>query len=155
VRDTLTPTVLEGSTKTNVIPPVAVAEVDARLLPGHSCEAFLDEVRARIAGGHVRVEPSPVAFSSSQSGLDTALTKAVERLAEATDERAVVLPGLLTGFTDSHYFREKGIAAYGFVPIDVTDEERDAIHGPDERVRTAALEGGVRRLVRLLRLLSE
>ncbi len=155
VRDTLTPTVLRGSTKTNIVPAEAIAEVDSRLLPGHRCEAFLDEVRKRIGSEHVRVEPMSVAFPSSQSGLDNVLTKAVESLASGEPGGAVVLPGLLSGFTDSHYFRERGMAAYGFVPIDVGDEQRETMHGPDERIGVEALADGIRRLVKLLKLASD
>ncbi|RMF18598.1 MAG: M20/M25/M40 family metallo-hydrolase [Deltaproteobacteria bacterium] len=154
VRDTVTPTVLSGSAKTNIVPAEAMAEVDSRLLPGHRCADFLDEVRKRIGSEHVRVEPMSVAFPSSQSGLDNALTKAVEALASKEPSGAVVLPGLLSGFTDSHYFREHGMAAYGFVPIRVSPEQRETMHGPNERIDAGELAKGVRRLVELLRLVS-
>jgi len=154
VRDTLTPTVLEGSSKTNVVPATAVAEVDSRLLPGHDCDDFLAEVRRRIAGPNVVVEPTGTAFPSSQSPIDNELTASVERVAAEESQPSVVLPGLLAGFTDSHWFRERGIDAYGFVPIEVTAEQRAAIHGPNENVEVVALERGVKRLVALLRELD-
>jgi acetylornithine deacetylase/succinyl-diaminopimelate desuccinylase-like protein len=150
VQNTLAPTVLSGSSKTNIVPGSASAEVDARLLPGHECGEFLDDVRALIGNEHVVVEDVGVDFASSQSPLDNELTEAVERVAAADAASAVVLPGLQTGFTDSHYFREKGIHAYGFVPIIVSSEERNAMHGPNERVRIDDLTAGVVRLVDLL-----
>ena len=67
---------------------------------------------------------------------------------------AVVLAGLLTGFTDSHWFRDRGIAAYGFSPIEASAEQRQAIHGPDENVDVAALERGGRRMTAILRGLA-
>lgn len=154
VRDTLTPTVLSGSIKTNIVPSQAIAEVDSRLLPGHDCGEFLSEVRSRIAGPYVRVESTDVQFPSSQSPLDNALTIAIESLAAADPSGAVVLPGLSAGFTDSHYFREKGIAAYGFVPLVVGDEERMAVHGPNERVDAAELGAAIARSVALLETLA-
>jgi hypothetical protein len=115
VRDTLTPTVLHASSKTNVVPATAWAEVDSRLLPGHECEKFLDMVRARVADvPQVRIDPAGASSPPPESPLHNDLTAAVERLAAGEGERAAVLPGLLTGFTDSHWFRERGIAAYGF-----------------------------------------
>ena len=154
VRDTLTPTVLRGSSKTNVVPASAWAEVDSRLLPGHACDRFLAAVRERIGDSHVRVDPTGVAFPATQSPIGNEFTMAIGRTAMKEATSAVVLPGLLTGFTDSHWFRERGIASYGFVPIDVTAEQRQAIHGPDENVDAAALERGVHRLVDILRELS-
>jgi len=153
IRDTIAPNVLVGSKKTNIIPARAVAEVDSRLLPGHDCPAFLDQVRTRIENDKVKVEPM-VSFPSSESPLDNVLTRAIEALAARETTPSVVLPSLLTGFTDSHYFRELGIAAYGFVPIVVTPEERETIHAPDERIRAEALGKGVRRMVDLLEELA-
>jgi len=154
VRDTLTPTVLQGSGKTNVVPAEAVAEIDSRLLPGHDCDEFLGDVRKRIASDWVRVEAMDVAFPSSQSPLANELTAAVEKLASEEGQPAVVLPGLQAGFTDSHYFRAKGIASYGFTPIVVTAEQRRSVHGPNENVGTEELKDGVKRMTRLIQLVS-
>ena len=150
VSDTLAPNVLVGSVKTNIVPAQAMAEVDSRLLPGHSCDDFLAEVAKLVAGEHLRVEPTEVSFPSSQSPLDSELTMALERLAASDGEKAVVLPGLLSGFTDSHYFREKGMAAYGFVPLAISDRQRGSIHAPDENVGADELVAAVVRMVRLL-----
>jgi acetylornithine deacetylase/succinyl-diaminopimelate desuccinylase-like protein len=150
VQNTVAPTVLVGSAKTNIIPGRASAEIDARLLPGYECSGFLDDVRALIGDEYVVIEDVGVDFASSQSPLDNALTEAVEKVAAADPASAVVLPGLQAGFTDSHYFREQGIHAYGFVPIVVSSEERNAMHGPNERVRIGDLSAGVVRLVDLL-----
>ncbi len=154
VRDTLTPTVLRGSTKTNVIPATAVAEIDSRLLPGHDCAAFLEAVAERVGDPKVGVEPAAVAFPASASPIDNDFIAAVQRTAAEEEKPAIVLPGLLAGFTDSHWFREKGIDAYGFVPIEVSAEQRASMHGPNENVDVAAISAGVHRLVRLLRELS-
>ncbi len=155
IQDTVAPTVLVGSSKTNVVPREVSAEVDSRLLPGHACDDFLGDVRALIGGEFVTVEALAVAFPSSQSRLDNELTRAVERLAAEEADKAVVLPGLLTGFTDSHYFREKGIDAYGFVPLVVDPGQRKSVHAPDERVTVAELEAAVKRMVRLVELVSQ
>lgn len=151
IRDTVTPTVLRGSAKTNIVPAQATAEVDARLLPGSDCNEFLNEVRGLIAGEFVKVEPLDVAFAPSASPVDGSLMQAIERLGADEPEGAIVLPSLLTGFTDSHYFRERGIAAYGFVPLVISPSQRDSVHGPDENVGADELSAAVRRLVHLLR----
>ncbi len=153
VRDTLAPTVLRGGPTTNVIPAEASAEVDARLLPGTTCDDFLMEVRERIGGEQVRVEKLAVAFAPTESPLDNELTRAVERL--AAEEGGVVLPGMLTGFTDSHFFRDRGISAYGFIPVAVDNAQRKSVHAHDERITVTELEQGVRRMVRLLHLLDQ
>ena len=49
VRNTLSITVLEGSSRTNVVPSSARAEIDIRLLPGERCEDFIEALKAVIA----------------------------------------------------------------------------------------------------------
>jgi carboxypeptidase PM20D1 len=140
---------LEASVKTNIIPATATAQVDSRLLPGHDCVSFLSELRQAVGGPNVRIEPI-LSFASTQSPMNNELTEAVERVAAAMDERSIVLPALLGGFTDSHYFREKGIHAYGMVPLETSPEERSTLHGPDERVSVSSLQDAVGRMVDLL-----
>jgi len=64
------------------------------------------------------------------------------------------VPSVIPGFTDSHYFRELGIASYGFAPFVLGDEDGKTVHGSNEHVSVENLRNGVKRLVALLRLLS-
>jgi acetylornithine deacetylase/succinyl-diaminopimelate desuccinylase-like protein len=57
--------------------------------------------------------------------------------------RAPVIPTFIPGITDSRYFRERGIAAYGFSPFVLESNEVRGIHGPDERIPLDAFEKGV------------
>jgi acetylornithine deacetylase/succinyl-diaminopimelate desuccinylase-like protein len=151
VRNTIAATVLNGSQKTNVIPHSASAELDCRLLPGEDPERFVRTIKDAIADPLVSVEVL-LNFPSSSSPTDTALYRSVSQLARR--EGLLVMPAVLTGFTDSHYFREKGIASYGFVPFALTDEDGSREHGIDERLSTANLRGGIRRLIELLQVLD-
>jgi len=153
IRNTLTPTVLEGSPKTNVIPGEASAQLDCRLLPGERPADFLALIREVIGDDAVRVEPL-LSFPASSSDSDSALMAAVRRLAADEFPAAPVVPSVIPGFTDSHYFREHGVASYGFVPFVLTEEEEKGVHGVNERVSVENLRDGVRRLVTLLRALS-
>ena len=150
VRNTVAITVLRGSQTTNVIPARAVAHLDARLLPGERCEDFTQAVRRIVDDDEVTVTPL-LAFPSIGSSPDTALFRAIERVAEIDDPKAVVVPQLIAGFTDAHWFRELGITAYGFVPRRLTAAETAGIHGPDERVRIEMLEESGRTTAAILR----
>jgi acetylornithine deacetylase/succinyl-diaminopimelate desuccinylase-like protein len=149
VRNTLTTTVLQGARSTNVLPPEASAHLDARLLPFERCDAFVDWVRQTVADGGISVE-TLLAFRSRGSRIDTPLYRAIRSVAEVTDPGAVIVPEMLAGFTDAHFFRDAGITAYGFVPRWHTAGEMRGIHGPDERISLENLERGVRALVAIL-----
>src|SRR5262249_1133225 len=56
IRDTITPTVLQGSLKTNVIPAEASAQLDCRLLPAESPSAFIAQLRSVIGDDAISVE---------------------------------------------------------------------------------------------------
>ena len=152
VHNTLTPTVLTGSQKTNVIPRSASAELDCRLLPGEEPTAFIDTVRQVIDDPEVSVDVL-LNFPPSTSTTDTSLYTALRHA--ASREHVPVVPSVLTGFTDSHYFREKGITSYGFVPFALTEDEGSREHGVNERLSTDNLREGTRRLLELLQSLDE
>jgi acetylornithine deacetylase/succinyl-diaminopimelate desuccinylase-like protein len=151
VRNTITPTVLTGSAKTNVIPHSASAELDCRLLPGEDPDAFVRTVKETIADPEITVSVL-LNFPAVSSSLDTAFTAAVRTLAER--DHAPMVPSVLTGFTDSHYFREKGIASYGFIPFDLSEDEMAREHGVNERISIRNLRNGTQRLLALLQLLD-
>ena len=152
IRNTITPTVLEGSPKTNVIPEEASAQLDCRLLPGERPAAFLALLREVIADETIRVE-TLLSFPASSSDPDSGFMAAVRKLAADQLGGAPVVPSVITGFTDSHYFRDRGIASYGFVPFVLREEDERSVHGVNERVSVENLREGVRRLVALLRAL--
>jgi acetylornithine deacetylase/succinyl-diaminopimelate desuccinylase-like protein len=149
VRATLVPTMLEGGPRTNVISATATAHVDARLLPGERCSGFASHVRTVLADPGIEVEPV-LSFPSRVSSADTALFHAIERVAGAVDPGAVVVPRVISGYTDAHYFRDHGLVAYGFIPRWRNADEPWGVHGPDERISIENLERGVTTLIAIL-----
>jgi acetylornithine deacetylase/succinyl-diaminopimelate desuccinylase-like protein len=149
---TITPTVLSAGTKTNVIPGEARAQVDCRLLPGETPDAFLALLRGVIADEAVSIEPL-LSFPASSSDRDSALMGALHTLATTRLDGAPVVPSVIPGFTDSHFFRGKGIASYGFVPFVLDEAEAKTVHGANERISLENLRQGPELLVALLRAL--
>jgi acetylornithine deacetylase/succinyl-diaminopimelate desuccinylase-like protein len=148
--DTCAITRLTGSEKINVIPPEASAEIDCRLLPDRDPGEFLAALVELIDDPAIEVTEI-MRFRPSESTTDTALFRAIAAAAQRDFPHAVVIPEVTTAFTDSHYFRDHGIVAYGYSPFVVTPAEIAGIHGNDERLRVAELQAGTLRLVELLR----
>ena len=143
---------LQGSSRTNVIPPLATAELDCRLLPGESADLFIATLEEVINDPGVSIEPI-LRFSSSQSPPDTALWRAIEEAVTRRDATARVLPTLISGFTDSHFFRERGIVAYGWSPFVASVVDGPA-HGSDESIGVESLREAPRLLYEVLVLLA-
>ena len=153
VRNTIAPTVLRGSDKTNVIPDRAEAELDCRLLPGEDPERFVATLTEVVDDPQVEVSVL-LNFPAAASEADTPLFGAIAAVAARREPEARVLPSMLTGFTDAHYFREQGIVSYGFSGIALQAGESYGVHGNDERVPLAGLREGVQVLVEVIRELD-
>jgi acetylornithine deacetylase/succinyl-diaminopimelate desuccinylase-like protein len=149
LRDTANVTMFNAGYKTNVVPSIAHATVDARMLPGRE-EAFEQELAA-ILGPDVIWEADTMA--PVQTTFDGALVEKMAAAIGAEDPGARLLPYMLSGGTDAKSFSRLGIRNFGFAPLRLPPElDFTALfHGVDERVPVAALEFGVRVLHRLLR----
>lgn len=152
LRNTIAITVLSGSSKTNVISSEAYAELDCRLLPGENPDLFIATLRDVIEDPEIRVD-TLLRFSAPSSPRDTALWRAIEEAARRRDPRAVVVPSVQAGFTDSHWFRERGIVSYGWTPILTRPGDAQA-HGVDENVAVDALRAAPRLLYEVVELLA-
>lgn len=147
--NTIQPTVVNIGAKTNVIAPIATAELDCRLLPGQSPQEFVAEVRRVIADPTITVE-TLLAFGATESALETDLYRAITGAVREQDPSAYFVPTVLQGFTDSHFFRDLGIICYGFSPFLIAPEDSRGVHGNDERISTEVMRGGTRLLYQVV-----
>ena len=149
VRDTITPTVLSASQKTNVISETAYAEIDCRLLPGSDSKTVVNDIKKAIGDDTIKIDVL-LNFQPISSPSRSPLMNAIETVARVHDQASVV-PSMVIGFTDSHYFRQKKIVSYGFIPIEVLPAEGKGIHGVNERIGVKELADGIQRMVQLLK----
>jgi len=143
LRNTISITGLKASDKTNVIPPVASATLDVRLLPGQDAQAFLADLVRVVSDTAVAISPAGPNWPATESSTETELFRAIVTAARARDPKVLVTTPPLTGFTDSHYFRRLGIVSYGLSPFPLNQEESRGVHGNDERVSLDDLTFGV------------
>jgi acetylornithine deacetylase/succinyl-diaminopimelate desuccinylase-like protein len=134
---TMAPTLLHGSSASNVIPGRVGVGLDCRTLPGTPDEQVLDEVRMRVGPAEDLELSQPVmSVAGNASPAEGPLWDAcTEFLADAT--KAQPLPVLCAGFTDSVYLRRDfGTVAYGFSPFATTPPEvvEAGYHNRDERI---------------------
>lgn len=142
-RNTCSITRLEGGEKINVVPPEATAEIDCRILPDQNVDSFVADLRTVIDDPEIEVVRI-MAFSPAISATDTDSYRALESVTRRHFPGATVLPGMLTGFTDSHFFRDLGIPSYGFSPFLVPIADQRGLHGNDERISIENVRRGTR-----------
>ena len=69
-----------------------------------------------------------------RSSADTELFSVLETVCREHFPGAPVVPSVLGGFPDSHFLRDLGITAYGFIPVVIPVEDEGTIHGNNERI---------------------
>lgn len=140
---TVSPNVLHGGTKANVIPDAAVAEVDVRSLPGQDEVDVSDHFRKAIGPAfdeldYEVVEATRAGGSHPAGPLWDAIGEALGDLAPD----AHLVPAMIPVATDARWFRDRGIVAYGVGLFDEPTAFGDFLrmfHGHDERVGEASL----------------
>ncbi len=142
LRTSISPTIIKGGFRENVIPADAEATLDVRALPDEDMAAFIATLKHLIDDPAVEVLPleggqaRPV---TPPSRLDTGMFKALEAAQKRRFPTAITLPIMVTGATDSAQLRAKGVQAYG-LSLPATEEDTHRVHGNDERLRLEGLE---------------
>lgn len=148
--DSVQVTVLRAGDRINVIPDEAEALLDVRMLPDTDGEALLARLREAL-GDRVECE---VVLTSAAAPPSPATGETFDAFRAVLGTEALVVPAFIAGFTDSRYFRARGVAAYGLSPFALEGEVLRGIHGLDEHIPVAEFERGVDRMRRLVRALA-
>ena len=141
LRNTCSITMLQASNKINVIPPEAQAQVDCRLLPDQDRAAFLREFTAVVNDPDIKIEQI-IGFTPAVSPTDNPLYRAIDAGIRRHYPGASLAPAVQTGFTDSHWFRDLGIASYGVNPFLIPEDENAGTHGNNERISIENIKKG-------------
>ncbi len=148
IRMTVTPTMINGGVKENVIPSECEAVFDCRILPGQTSAEALELVKSLLVGvGLDKLVFEVVqAQEPSESSVETPLYDAITGVLGDFEPGCGVTPMLMTGGTDSRFFRKLGSVCYGFQPR-LPEGRYDKIitreHGIDERISVENLVFGV------------
>ena len=139
LRMTITPTIIHGGVKENVIPSECETVFDCRILPGQTSTQAIGLIKALLD----EVDSEKLVFESlqvqepSESKAETPLYDAIVAVLRAFESNCGVTPTLMTGGTDSRFFRRMGSVCYGFQPMYAEVSSGKVIkreHGIDERI---------------------
>jgi len=140
IRMTIAPTMICGGVKENVIPSECEAVFDCRVLPGQTVADALALIKGLLEGVGLDKLTFEVLHSNepSESAVETPLYETISSVLREFELGCGVTPVLMTGGTDSRFFRAKGSICYGFQPMRPETPKQSAIvkreHGIDERI---------------------
>jgi carboxypeptidase PM20D1 len=151
IRTTTALTIVNAGNKDNVIPGVAEATVNFRLLPGDSRDSVMQHVKSKVANDRFELIALPGAEPSPVSPTQSASFQLLNRTVRSVFPGTIVAPGLMIGGTDSHHFTALSDHIYRFSPVRARAEDLPRFHGTNERIATANLAELVRFYNQLLR----
>jgi acetylornithine deacetylase/succinyl-diaminopimelate desuccinylase-like protein len=155
LRMTITPTIIHGGVKENIIPSECEAIFDCRVLPGQSPKQAMEEIKNLLKDvGLEKLEFETIqANEPSESLIKTPLYELIVSVLKEFEPDCGVAPILLTGGTDSRFFRSLGNTCYGFHPVrpDMSyGEMLKTVHGIDERISIENLVFGTSALYNIV-----
>ena len=149
LHNTVSPTKLHGSDKSNVIPGTVEIGLDGRLLPGLTSAVFVEELRNLLGDAvEIEVHHTPLHTEAPVTGF----FEQFQAIVDEFDPGALVIPSLTTAATDGRYLAHLGIPTYGFGPVALPPEMPfwSLFHGADERIPLDGLLSGARALFRVV-----
>src|SRR5215213_3897282 len=149
LRASVSPNVIAGGYRSNVIPSEARATLDVRMLPDEDPDRFLEAMKKVVNDPAVEARFQGPSFGRP-TGVESRLESDAFKAIDAAVRRVYnvpTIPTMGTGATDMSFTRAKGIQCFGFGrAIDIEDGPRGyGAHSDQERI----LESELHRFVRL------
>ena len=149
-RMTISPNMVQGGAKTNIVPDSCEADVDIRVLPGQDKEYVVKEIDRVV--GEIEMEINQYTVPTLSTSDSEPYRLVSETLAEFIGDDPV-LPCISSGGTDSRLLREVGIPSYGIgmITLNLDSAMRQSVHGKNEKIDIESLRLKSDFLVRLAR----
>ena len=155
LRTTCVATLLKGGHAENALPQLAEANVNCRMFPGDTAEgtraslaAVINDPGVEVTASFAKRPPEP------PSPLLPEVFDPIRQITKDMFGDIPVIPLMGTGATDSRYYRQLTIPAYGVSGL-FSDPAVDArAHGRDERMRVQSFFEGQEFLYRLTKAVA-
>ena len=146
---TITPTIIRGGYKENVIPSECETVFDCRMLPGQTTSEAMANVKKLLRDvGLDKLSFETIQIQEpTESPVQTPLFDVIREVLSEAEPGCAIVPFLMAGGTDSRFFRRMGSVCYGFHPLrKQSNPDRKPMrleHGVDERISVENLIFGV------------
>ena len=118
--------------KVNVIPSLAEATIDCRVLPGTTKDQWMAEIRRRLGDPALKIDIVYEGDNPTVTTQDSTFYRALESAVKRRHPDAIVTPMVVPYGTDANRFRLRGVKSYGFTPVIVPAQGVMSMHGDAE-----------------------
>ncbi|HWN74174.1 MAG TPA: M20/M25/M40 family metallo-hydrolase [Candidatus Udaeobacter sp.] len=151
MRDTIAPTILQAGFRANVIPSDARAVLNIRLVPGHTIDVLVNDLKKLVNDPQVHFEVAPEGgLAAPNSSLENDFFYLITKACAQEFGGVPVIPFMSTGATDSAQLRLHSVQAYGLRPFPISEADDARVHGDEERLPLASFPKGVDLMVHIV-----
>lgn len=143
ITSTIAFTKINGGVKDNVLPNSAQLTVNSRLHPAHTNQDIIEHITKTINDPRIKITEL---YSNPASDISSAYSEGYNVLHHTIKEifsEAIVLPGMLTGGTDTKWYGRLCDDVYRFAPSYITTLDIKRIHGHDEIITVKNYEQAI------------
>jgi carboxypeptidase PM20D1 len=141
-RTTIAPTIIKGGHTENVLPAIAEATINLRLMPGDTLIDVYKHVNELVGDEVVEVLPAHEESLYGDHSWDPTQVSVVDSpqfhilldLIKATVPGALAAPYLMSGATDARHYMQISDHVFRFSPFVLSNEENKSVHGINERL---------------------
>lgn len=151
MRTTTVFTQMDGSKGMNVIPPYARMVSNHRIIPGETVDGVVSRIKRTVNDEKIEVKVLSGTNPSRVSVTDCDGWEALVKATSETWQDAIISPYLMLACSDSRHFSEVSDKVYRFSPMELTKEEREMIHGNNERIPISKIAKTVEFYIRLIK----
>jgi carboxypeptidase PM20D1 len=152
VQTTMVPTLFNSGIKEKVIPSMASATINFRILPGLTIEQLISDVTATIDDDRIKISLTGLHSEASKvSSTSSASYAILNKSIKEVFPKLLTAPNLLIRTTDGRYYEEISENVYRFLPIHLNPYNVKAIHGIDENIAVNEFEDAIRFYIQLIK----
>lgn len=155
VRTTTALTMFNGGVKENVVPQLAEAKVNFRLLPGDSPEMVISRIEKLVDDPEVDIIPGRPMVSVPVAEFPGGGFAVIAEAANSVYPNAVVAPALVSGATDARHYASVADSHYRFHGVKLSSHQLKSFHGTNEYVDIESFENSIEIAVQMMRLGSQ
>ena len=135
IRTVISTTMLRGGVKENSLPTFAAVNLNVRILQGDSIESVMEYIQKITNDPRIQLTLKKQCHNPSR--ITPSSGKAWQALSNTIKENwpeIVIAPLVAPGTTDSRHYSSLSKNILRFIPVTVTNESKEQVHGINERI---------------------
>lgn len=133
IRTTIAPTIFQAGEQYNALPEKATAIINLRLMPGDSLEDVKNFIEKTIEDDDIKVTVTGNE-ATKVSSVDSWQFQTIQQATRNIYHDTIVAPYLMFAGSDARHYDEVSENTYRFLPVQITSDDLNRMHGTNEHV---------------------